>query len=106
MRDYIASLRHLLTFKPKRIFPAHGPTRDNAPMLIEQYIAHRIERENQVLDSLARGATSAAAMRQNIYPALDPRLHGAAEIQINAHLTKLAEEGRAVDLGNGEWGAG
>ena len=100
MRDYVASLRVLLAYHPKRIFPAHGPTRENAPMLIEQYIAHRLERENQVFDALANGATSAAAMRQRIYPDLDPRLHGAAEIQIAAHLIKLVEDGRVIERGD------
>ena len=103
MREYISSLRLLLTFKPKRIFPAHGPTCDDAATLIEQYIAHRLERENQVLDLLTKGATSVAAMRQQIYPDLDPRLHRAAEIQIHAHLTKLVEESRVVDAGGGGW---
>lgn len=106
MGDYIASLRRLLTHRPKRIFPAHGPTRDDAAAVIEQYIAHRFEREQQVLDCLAEGATSAAAMRKRIYPDLDPRLHGAAEIQILAHLGKLVEEGRVRDMGGGEWGVG
>jgi glyoxylase-like metal-dependent hydrolase (beta-lactamase superfamily II) len=99
MRDYINSLRVLLTHQPKRIFPGHGPTRDYACGVIEQYIAHRLEREQQVLDSLAAGATSAATIRERIYPDLDPRLRGAAEIQINAHLDKLREEGRVVERG-------
>jgi glyoxylase-like metal-dependent hydrolase (beta-lactamase superfamily II) len=94
MRDYIDSLRVLLTHQPKRIFPGHGPTGDDACAVIEQYIAHRLEREQQVLDSLAAGATSATSIRKRIYPDLDPRLHGAAEIQINAHLVKLKDEGR------------
>ena len=97
MRDYINSLRALLTHQSKRIFPGHGPTRDDACAVIEQYIAHRLEREQQVLDSLAAGATSAASIRERIYPDLDPRLRGAAEIQINAHLDKLREEGRVVE---------
>src|SRR5437764_932654 len=101
MRDYIASLRLLLTHNPRRIFPAHGQTRTDAPTLIEQYIAHRLEREKQVLAALAAGATSAAAMRQRIYPDLDPRLQGAAEIQINAHLTKLVEDGLVIERGGG-----
>jgi len=99
MRDYIDSLRVLLAYQPKRIFPGHGPTRDDACAVIEQYIAHRLEREQQVLDSLADGATSAAAIRERIYPDLDHRLRGAAEIQINAHLDKLREEGRVVERG-------
>ena len=99
MSHYIDSLRVLLTHQPKRIFPGHGPTRDDARAVIEQYIAHRLEREQQVLDSLAAGATSAAAIRERIYPDLDHRLRVAAEIQINAHLDKLREEGRVVERG-------
>ncbi len=97
MRDYIASLRRLLTHEPRRIFPAHGPTRDEAPALIEQYIAHRLQREQQVLESLAEGASSTEAMRRRIYPDLNLLLRGAAEIQITAHLIKLIEEGRVVE---------
>jgi glyoxylase-like metal-dependent hydrolase (beta-lactamase superfamily II) len=99
MSDYIASLRLLLTRHPKRIFPAHGPTRDDAATLIAQYIAHRLDREKQVLDALESGANSAATMRQSIYPDLDRRLHDAAEIQIAAHLIKLVEDGRVIEHG-------
>ena len=95
MGDYIASLRTLRAKDPKRIFPAHGPVREDAVALIEEYIAHRLERERQVLDALAAGATTPAEMRARIYPDLDERLHRAAEIQITAHLIKLQEEGRA-----------
>lgn len=94
MREYVESLRTLLTRKPVRIFPGHGPTRDDASAWIEHYIAHRLERDQQVLDSIAAGSPTAAAMRRRIYPDLDPRLEGAAEIQINAHLIKLRDEGR------------
>ena len=48
----------------------------------------------------ANGATSAASMRLRIYPDLDPRLHGAAEIQIAAHLIKLVEDGRVIERGD------
>ncbi len=93
MGDYLRSLELLRSRNPKRIYPAHGPIREDAVALIEQYIAHRLERERQVLEAVANGATSVAEMRARIYPDLDARLHGAAEIQINAHLIKLREEG-------------
>ncbi len=96
MGDYINSLRKLRARNPRRIYPAHGPTRDNAVALIDEYIAHRLQREQQVLDAVAGGARSAAEMRARIYPDLDPRLHRAAEIQIRAHLIKLREEGRVM----------
>jgi glyoxylase-like metal-dependent hydrolase (beta-lactamase superfamily II) len=94
MGDYIRSLKKLRALQPKRIFPAHGPTRDDAVALIDEYIAHRLEREQQVLAAIAAGARTPAEMRARIYPDLDPRLHGAAEVQIEAHLIKLEEEGR------------
>lgn len=95
MGDYLRSLRTLRERNPKRIHPAHGPVREDAVALIDEYIAHRLERERQVLEALEHGATTPEAMRARIYPELDPRLHQAAEIQIRAHLIKLQEEGRA-----------
>ena len=95
MGDYLASLAKLRALEPKRIYPAHGPMRENAVALIDEYIAHRLERERQVLEALAAGARSLPAMRERIYPDLDPRLHAAAEIQLQAHLIKLEEEGRS-----------
>ena len=92
MGDYIRSLRTLRARNPKRIHPAHGPTREDAVALIDEYIAHRLERERQVLDAIAAGAASVSELRARIYPALDDRLHGAAEIQLTAHLIKLREE--------------
>jgi glyoxylase-like metal-dependent hydrolase (beta-lactamase superfamily II) len=93
MGDYIRSLQTLRARNPKRIYPAHGPVRDDGTALLDEYIAHRLQREQQVLDALAAGAKTPAALRAHIYPDLDPRLHGAAEIQIEAHLIKLREEG-------------
>ena len=95
MADYINSLRVLRAREPKRIHPAHGPVREDAIALIDEYIAHRLERERQVLDAIEHGASSVGEMRKRIYPDLDERLHRAAEVQIEAHLMKLREEGRA-----------
>lgn len=102
MGEYIRSLQALRARNPKRIFPGHGPTRDDAVALIEEYIAHRLQREQQVLEALRGGATTIREMRHRIYPDLDPRLEGAAEVQITAHLIKLEEEGR-VDAREGQY---
>ncbi|HSP13850.1 MAG TPA: MBL fold metallo-hydrolase [Thermoanaerobaculia bacterium] len=94
MREYIDSLRLLRWRDPKRIWPAHGPTRDDAIALIDEYIEHRLAREQQIVAAFAAGARTPAAIRQRIYGDLDERLHRAAEIQVEAHLIKLREEGR------------
>ncbi len=94
MREYIASLRLLRSRNLRRIWPAHGPTRDDALALIDEYIEHRLERERQVLAALAAGARTPAQIRRHVYGDLDEKLHEAAEIQVEAHLIKLREEGR------------
>jgi glyoxylase-like metal-dependent hydrolase (beta-lactamase superfamily II) len=93
MGDYLRSLATLRALAPRRIYPAHGRTRDDAVALIDEYIAHRLEREQQVLAAIVAGATTVPEMRKRIYPMLDPRLEQAAEIQLRAHLIKLEEEG-------------
>ena len=97
MTDYLRSLHKLRDRNPRRIFSAHGPTRDDAVALIDEYIAHRLERERQVIDALRERVRSISQLRAAIYPDLDPRLEGAAEIQLSAHLIKLRDEGRVVD---------
>jgi glyoxylase-like metal-dependent hydrolase (beta-lactamase superfamily II) len=94
MGAYLESLRLLRSRNPKRIWPAHGPTRDDAVALIDEYIAHRLDRERQVLAAFAAGARTPAEIRRRIYGDLDEKLHRAAEIQVEAHLIKLKEEGR------------
>ena len=96
MADYLRSLELLRSKQPRRIHPAHGPTRQDAVALIEEYIAHRLQRERQVIEAIKGGAYSVPRMREEIYPDLDPRLAPAAEIQITAHLIKLQDEGRVA----------
>jgi glyoxylase-like metal-dependent hydrolase (beta-lactamase superfamily II) len=94
MGQYIRSLQTLRARNPRRIYPAHGPTRDDAVALIDDYIAHRLQREQQIIEALSAGAHTIPEMRRRIYAELDPRLEKAAEVQIEAHLIKLHEEGR------------
>jgi len=102
MADYLHSLQTLRSRNPRRIYPAHGPTRDDAVALIDHYIAHRLEREQQIVAALDAGAHTVSSMRQRIYPELDKRLQGAAAVQIVAHLIKLQSEGR-VDARGGAY---
>ncbi|MEO6259987.1 MAG: MBL fold metallo-hydrolase [Thermoanaerobaculia bacterium] len=96
MADYLRSLHRLRALAPKRILPGHGPIREDAIDLIDHYIAHRQEREQQILAALTGGPRPVASLRNTIYPDLDRRLHDAAEIQLLAHLIKLESEGKSV----------
>jgi glyoxylase-like metal-dependent hydrolase (beta-lactamase superfamily II) len=94
MRDYLASLETLLALAPRRIYPGHGPVRDDAVAWIEHYIRHRRSREAQIAAALENGPLGIRPLRAAIYPDLDPSLHSAAEGQLLAHLVHMAEGGR------------
>lgn len=103
MGDYLATLRKLIELQPKRIYPAHGPVREDAPELIREYLEHRLARERQVLSAVGDGSSTIPELRRRIYSDLDASLYRAAEIQLWAHLIKLVEEGRVVEASPGSY---
>jgi glyoxylase-like metal-dependent hydrolase (beta-lactamase superfamily II) len=94
MGDYLRSLERLRDLGPRRIFPAHGPTRDDAVEWITYYIEHRRQRESQIAGALQNGPKNIADLRTAIYPELHPALVQAAEGQLQAHLLHMAGDGR------------
>ena len=102
MGDYVRSLAKLRARNPRRIFPAHGPTREDAVALIDEYIAHRRERERQIIHAVRAGARTIPQIREHIYTDLDPRLRAAAEVQVEAHLIKLRDEG-SIETRDGDY---
>jgi glyoxylase-like metal-dependent hydrolase (beta-lactamase superfamily II) len=96
MADYLASLWLLLDRRPERLYPGHGPLVTDAEARVEGYLAHRLEREAQVLAALAAGDRTPAEIVARVYAEVDPGLHPAAELSVRAHLVKLVREGRVV----------
>lgn len=92
--DYLASLRRLLEMEIKRIAPGHGPAIPSPREKLQEYIDHRMLREQQIIDALASGPKTIPAMVQQIYSDVDPRLHEWAGLSVHAHLLKLESEGR------------
>jgi glyoxylase-like metal-dependent hydrolase (beta-lactamase superfamily II) len=95
MAAYMTTLARLAELDLQTIYPGHGPQVDDPAAKLAEYIEHRREREAQVLDALAAGAGTPPEIRARVYADLDPRLHGAAEGSVAAHLEKLVEEGKA-----------
>ena len=94
--DYMASLRRLLALDLRMLLPAHGPGLSDPKALLEQYIAHREDRERQVLAGLAEGPRTVRALVAGIYSDVDPALHPVAALSVTAHLQKLEREGRVA----------
>lgn len=97
---YMRSLEKVAGLDPARLYPGHGPELPEAGTVIAQYLAHRVERERQVLAAVVDGASTIGDVVDVVYPGLDPTLHLAATMQVHTQLIKLQNEGR-VSLGAG-----
>lgn len=96
LADYLRSLHRLAALAPRRALPAHGPVIDDPLAVIDLYLAHRRERERQVLESLAEGPATAPAIVARLYQELHPALVAMAEESVLAHLLMLEGEARAA----------
>ena len=99
---YLESLARVRALGPALVYPGHGPIIDAPLTLIDQYVAHRLERERQIVAALERAPSSIESLVASIYSDLAPGLKGAASETVLAHLKKLEEEGRAAER-NGIW---
>ena len=95
LRAYLDSLRRVRDLKPRRLLPGHGPIVDDPIALIDEYIAHREQREQQILKAILEGARTVPDIVSRVYPALPASLSEAAAESVRAHLMKLRDEGRA-----------
>ena len=94
--DYLTSLRRVLTLDVQRIYPAHGPVLEPARPVIEGYIAHRLERDAQILAAVGAGAETVADVVARVYREVPAALHGVAGLSVLSHLAKLEREGRVI----------
>lgn len=102
MGDYLTTLERLLETGVGRIYPGHGPVIDDGEAKLREYVAHRRDRERQVLDALESGLETIPEMVKRIYADIDEALHPMAEMSVRAHLDMLEGEGR-VDRRDDRW---
>ncbi len=99
MKDYLASLDRLLGEKPGCIYPAHGPVVPGGLARLEEYRAHRLQREELVIGSLRKAGAPATPgeLVPAAYPDVARDIYPLAERSLLAHLHKLVHEGRATE---------
>lgn len=93
MGDYMASLEKLMAREDVRYHSAHGAAIEKPKQLVRGMIGHRRQRENQILRLLGEAARPVSAFIPEMYKGLDPRLIGAAEMSVTAHLLDLEKRG-------------
>jgi len=101
---YLRSLQAMLDLGPRTIYPGHGPTVLRAPEKLREYLAHRADREAQVLAALADGPTTIPEIVAGIYVDHSPDVFPLAERSVLAHLRKLEHDGRVRRTGSAEAG--
>jgi glyoxylase-like metal-dependent hydrolase (beta-lactamase superfamily II) len=103
MAAYMASLDKLLARPEQVYYPTHGPRIEDAHAHVRKLIAHRRERERQVLGELDAGEGRIPAMVAELYRDVDRRLHPAAERSVLAHLIDLERRGMVRQEEDGRW---
>jgi glyoxylase-like metal-dependent hydrolase (beta-lactamase superfamily II) len=98
---YLASLHTMLDLHPRTIYPGHGPVVVDARAKLEEYLAHRAEREQEVLAGLKAGDRRVGDLVARIYAGYPEEVHALAARSVTAHLQKLQREGRVRAEGRG-----
>ena len=96
MGAYMTSLRRLADRPWQRFLPGHGEAVTSPAERLEFLIAHRHQREAQILHALATGPQHIPALTTQIYHDLPRHLLPAAERNVFAHLIDLASRNRIV----------
>ncbi len=94
MGRYLDSLRRVRDQEVERLLPGHGEEIDQPDQVIDWYLAHRLQRHEEVWAAVGQGATTAGEVVSVVYTGVDPALHSLAGRSVEAHLRLLAEEGR------------
>jgi glyoxylase-like metal-dependent hydrolase (beta-lactamase superfamily II) len=96
MAAYIHSLDKLGAHDFARIAPGHGGVMERGKEIIAMLRAHRLAREDKVVQSLRRmSAASLDDLTPVVYDDVPADRHRWARLTLEAHLIKLEREGRA-----------
>ncbi|KGD62933.1 metallo-beta-lactamase family protein [Alcanivorax jadensis T9] len=101
MQAYFASLRKLQQRGITRMAPGHGDLISGPEETLTHTLAHRQKREDKVLDALSGDPQTLAVLVKVVYDDVPEFLHGVAQFSLQAHLIKLAEDGKAEETDQG-----
>jgi glyoxylase-like metal-dependent hydrolase (beta-lactamase superfamily II) len=99
LAEYLRSLDLVRRLCPRRLLPGHGPIVEDPDLLIAEYLRHRAERDEQILQALHAGRRTAPAIVEEVYRGLPAAFVDAAADTVLAHLIKLRDEGRVREDG-------
>ena len=106
MRDYLASLERMRALPHLSVlFGGHGPAIANPYEKIDEYLAHRRQREELILAAVREGASTPKEIVARAYTDVSPKAHAMAERAVLAHLEKLEADGLITQTSDGTYQA-
>ena len=104
MRDYLNSLERMRSLPNLSVlFGGHGPAVAAPYRKLDEYISHRLEREENILAAVRAGATDPQQIVAKVYTDVSPKAYSMAERAVLAHLEKLRDDGAVIQNYNGLW---
>jgi glyoxylase-like metal-dependent hydrolase (beta-lactamase superfamily II) len=98
MSDYLASLDKLLHVDIAALAPGHGHVIAQPHEEIRRLIAHRLKREQKVLDALAKkNPATLDELLPLAYDDVPVKIHHVARRSLHAHLLKLQRDRRVTE---------
>ena len=96
LREYLDGLRRLRALGLERIHPGHGDEVGDPDAKLDEYLAHRAERERKLLAALGSGVAvdDEDALLDAAWADAPAAVRPFAAITLRAHLEKLHEEAR------------
>ena len=91
---YLDSLRRLRALDLEVLCPGHGPYVWDPAAKLDEYLAHRLERERRLVAALDAGLRTSDELLDAAWSEVPAELRPAARLTLEAHLEKLREEGR------------
>lgn len=102
LAQYLNSLERMLLQFNGRAYPGHGDVIEDGVAKIQEYIAHRQQREDQVLDVLKDGiARTPMELVQIVYKDVPKNLHEPAAKGVLQILRKLQNQEKVKELAEG-----
>jgi glyoxylase-like metal-dependent hydrolase (beta-lactamase superfamily II) len=91
---YLASLERLRALPLEVLCPGHGPYVWDPAAKLDEYISHRLEREQRLVDALDAGLRTQDELLDSAWSDAPAELRYFAGLSLASHLEKLEEEGR------------
>ncbi len=93
MSAYMDSLQKLAALEPKVLLPSHGAMLANAVERLNGLYAHRLRREQQILEAWRHGLRDPVEILPTVYTEIQAHEYPLSERQITAHIERLQRLG-------------